>query len=57
MKRMCREIVPTWRRRRSWEILRHARVVTDPKELAQLKVEAEKAKLLSFRLPFTYRNR
>ena len=57
MKRMCREMVPTWRRRRSWEVLRHARLVTDPKELAQLKADAEKAKSSCFSVSSNYRNR
>lgn len=44
---MCREaITPAWRRReRVWaESFRHARIITDPKELLRLKAVAEKQK-------------
>jgi hypothetical protein len=47
MKRMCRETVtPRWRRRQLavTELLRHARIVTDPKKLAYLNAEVARRK-------------
>ena len=44
-KRMCRELLtPSWRRRQfeCAELLRHVRVVTDPKKLAYLNAEVER---------------
>jgi hypothetical protein len=45
MKRMCRNpITPSWRRRQltSADLLRHARIVTDPEKLAYLNAEVAK---------------
>jgi hypothetical protein len=45
MKRLCRDfLTPSWRRRQfdCAELLRHIRVVTDPKMLAYLNAEVEK---------------
>jgi hypothetical protein len=45
MKRRCREpLTPSWRRRKfeCAELLRHVRVVTDPKKLAYLNAEVER---------------
>jgi hypothetical protein len=42
MTRRCREIMPQWRRRSAAPVLHRARLVTDPKKLAQLKAEAER---------------
>jgi hypothetical protein len=45
MKGLCRDFVsPSWRRRQfDWaELLRHIRIVTDPKMLAYLNAEVEK---------------
>jgi hypothetical protein len=45
MKRLCRKfLVPSWRRRRfdCGELLRHIRIVTDPKKLAYLNAEVER---------------
>jgi hypothetical protein len=45
MKRMCRQRLTTTSRRRLLtceEILRHARIVTDPEKLAYLNAEAKK---------------
>jgi hypothetical protein len=45
MKRMCRKrLITSWRRRQLTceEILRHARIVTDPEKLAHLNAEAKK---------------
>jgi hypothetical protein len=47
MKRMCRELAThTWSRRQCamMELLRHARIVTDPNKLTSLKVEVAKRK-------------
>jgi hypothetical protein len=47
MKRMCRERAGrTWRARRcaTMELLRSARIVTDPNKLASLKAEVAKRK-------------
>ncbi len=44
-KRLCRELLtPSWRRRKfeCAELLRHVRVVTDPKKLAYLNAEVER---------------
>jgi hypothetical protein len=44
-KRLCRELLtPSWRRRKfeCTELLRHVRVVTDPKKLAYLNAEVER---------------
>jgi hypothetical protein len=44
MNRMCRKFLPSWLRRQ-WdvaELLRHAKIVTDPETLAYLKAEAGK---------------
>jgi hypothetical protein len=45
MKKMCRDSSSSWR---NWQLastlLRHARVVTDPKKLAQLHAEAARQK-------------
>ena len=51
MTRTCRQIPPTWHRRKAWEVLRHTQVVTDPKKLAHLKAEAEKARLAGSAAP------
>jgi hypothetical protein len=46
MKGMCRERSSSWRNsERASSLLRHARIVTDPKKLAQLHAEAAKQKL------------
>lgn len=46
MKRMCRERSTSWRNSKlASNVLRHARIVTDPKKLAQLRAEAAKQKL------------
>jgi hypothetical protein len=45
MKRICREpMTPSWRRRHlsSADLLRHARIVTDPEKLAYLNAEVER---------------
>jgi hypothetical protein len=45
MKRMCQQrLTSSWRRRQltSEELLRHARIVTDPEKLAYLNAEAKK---------------
>jgi hypothetical protein len=45
MKRLCRQLLtPSWRRRKfeCAELLRHVRVVTDPKKLAYLSAEVER---------------
>jgi hypothetical protein len=50
MKRMCRHgRTPSWRRRQvsSADLLRHARIVTDPEELAYLKAEVERRRVNS----------
>lgn len=46
MKRMCREVAtPSWRRQPPWaELFPHARIITDPRQLAQLYAEAERRK-------------
>jgi hypothetical protein len=47
MKRMCREtVMPGWRRRQLAiaELLRHARIVTDPVKLARLSAEIARRK-------------
>jgi hypothetical protein len=47
MTRMCRHgLTPSWRRRQvsSPDVLRHARIVTDPEKLAYLSAEVEKQK-------------
>jgi hypothetical protein len=46
MKRACREfLAPSKRRHVSWrELFPNARIVTDPKKMAQLNAEAEKRK-------------
>lgn len=46
MKGMCRERSSSWRNSQlASSLLRHARIVTDPKKLAQLHAEAAKQKL------------
>jgi hypothetical protein len=48
MRLQCREIATGTRRRREFavtELLRHARIVTDPNHLAYLKGEAAKRKV------------
>lgn len=43
MKGMCRERSSSWRNSQlASSLLRHARIVTDPKKLAQLHAEAAK---------------
>jgi hypothetical protein len=46
MKQMCREITSSLRRRQLavTELLRHARIVTDPKTLARLNAEVARCK-------------
>ena len=46
MKQMCREITSSLRRRQLavTELLRHARIVTDPKTLAHLNAEVARCK-------------
>ena len=46
MKQMCREITSSLRRRQLavTELLRHARIVTDPKTLARLNAEVGRCK-------------
>jgi hypothetical protein len=56
MKRACRRIATTtWRRRQlaMTELLRNARVVTDPNKLARLKAEVARRKLGSESDTFT----
>ena len=46
MKGMCRERSSSWRNSKlASNLLRHARIVTDPKKLAHLRAEAAKQKL------------
>lgn len=46
MKGMCRERSSSWRNSKlASNLLRHARIVTDPKKLARLRAEAARQKL------------
>jgi len=46
MRQICRQAANSWRRRQlaMTELLRQARIVTDPNRLAHLSAEAEKHK-------------